>query len=186
MKHSREKKTSSRPGQASRNPIQAAKGQTRDGASSRIQSDGRSTKSVLSPLNIVLIAVMVGGLGVLSWQLFSGNGASASMVDVKVPRLSVQAAAGRTAFDANCASCHGKSGGGSNLGPPLVHDIYNPGHHADESFYRAVHQGVQRHHWQFGNMPPAPQVVDSQIADIIRYMRELQEANGIFYRSHQM
>ena len=142
-------------------------------------------KFSFSPMNILLTAVIVGGIGVLSWQLF-GNGGGAPTVDVKVPMLSAQAVAGRTAFDANCAACHGKNGSGTNLGPPLIHDIYNPGHHADESFYRAVHQGVQRHHWQFGNMPPAPQVVDSQIADIIRYVRELQEANGIFYKAHQM
>jgi len=143
-------------------------------------------KSSFSPLNILLAAVMLGGLGVLSWQLFGGSSAAAAAVDVKVPMLSARAVAGRTAFDVNCASCHGKSGSGTNLGPPLIHDIYNPGHHADESFYRAVQQGVQRHHWQFGNMPPAPQVVESQIADIVRYVRELQEANGIFYKAHQM
>jgi hypothetical protein len=35
-------------------------------------------------------------------------------------------------------------------------------------------------------MPPLPEVTDGQIADIIRYMRELQEANDIFFQPHQM
>jgi hypothetical protein len=35
-------------------------------------------------------------------------------------------------------------------------------------------------------MPPLPQVSDEEVAAIVRYVRELQEANGIFYRPHDM
>jgi cytochrome c551/c552 len=35
-------------------------------------------------------------------------------------------------------------------------------------------------------MPPQPQVSDEELAAIIRYVRELQTANGIFYRPHRM
>ena len=35
-------------------------------------------------------------------------------------------------------------------------------------------------------MPPQPQVSDEDIAAIVRYIRELQEANGIRYRPHRM
>jgi hypothetical protein len=35
-------------------------------------------------------------------------------------------------------------------------------------------------------MPPQPQVSDDQLAAIVRYVRELQEANGILYRQHIM
>ena len=93
---------------------------------------------------------------------------------------------GAVAFDAHCVACHGKSGSGTTQGPPLVHDIYNPGHHADESFWRAVRQGVQQHHWRFGHMVPLPQVSDAQLTSIVRYVRELQQANGIVSRPHQM
>ncbi len=68
----------------------------------------------------------------------------------------------------------------------LVHDIYNPGHHGDEAFSRAAKQGVPQHHWPFGNMQPLPDVSDEQLAAIVGYIRELQEANGIFYRPHTM
>ncbi|NOX44078.1 MAG: cytochrome c, partial [Gammaproteobacteria bacterium] len=64
------------------------------------------------------------------------------------------AALGDQLFHEKCAGCHGNRGMGSDKGPPLVHKIYEPSHHADLSFYRAVKDGVQRHHWQFGNMPP--------------------------------
>lgn len=148
-------------------------------------------KLSLSPSEILLAVVVLGGIGIGGWQLFGNSGAGGSdggvtTVTVKLPTLSAQAAAGRVAFDANCVACHGKNAGGTNLGPPLVHDIYNPGHHADESFQRAVRQGVQQHHWPYGNMAPLPQVSDSQLAAIVRYVRELQQANGIVSRPHQM
>ncbi len=39
--------------------------------------------------------------------------------------------------------------------------------------------GVRAHHWRFGPMPAQPQLTRQEIAAIIRYVRELQEANGI-------
>ena len=35
-------------------------------------------------------------------------------------------------------------------------------------------------------MPAQPQVSDAQVMDIVRYVRELQKANGIVYQPHQM
>ena len=99
---------------------------------------------------------------------------------VTVPALSEKAQAGEIAFNANCSLCHGANAAGTNLGPPLVHKIYEPNHHQDFSFRNAVQNGVQAHHWQFGNMPPAPQVAEDDIERIICYVRELQHANGIF------
>lgn len=109
-----------------------------------------------------------------------------SALGISMPALSAQAAAGQKAFDANCASCHGRFGTGSDKGPPLMHDIYNPGHHADEAFQRAVRNGVPQHHWRFGDMPQQPQVGDEQLAQIVRYVRELQQANGILFAPHRM
>ena len=99
---------------------------------------------------------------------------------VTVPALSAQAQAGEAVFNANCALCHGVNAAGTNLGPPLVHKIYEPSHHQDFSFRNAVQNGVQSHHWQFGNMVPVPGVADDDIERIICYVRELQRANGIF------
>ena len=78
-----------------------------------------------------------------------------------------------------CAGCHGPSASGSDKGPPLVHRIYEPGHHGDASFYRAIRQGVLSHHWSFGDMPPVPGVTDDQINQIVAYVRALQVKNGI-------
>ncbi|MFZ5792609.1 MAG: c-type cytochrome [Pseudomonadota bacterium] len=133
----------------------------------------------------LVVAVIAGGIGLLASRLLDMGG-DQSAANVTVPPLSSVAAAGKVAFDANCTQCHGKNGAGTNQGPPLVHDIYNPGHHPDESFYYAARQGVRQHHWPFGNMPPQPQVTNVQLAEIVRYVRELQEANGVVYRPHQM
>ena len=101
-------------------------------------------------------------------------------VAVTVPDLSEKAQAGEALFSANCALCHGANAAGTTLGPPLVHIIYEPNHHQDFSFRSAVQNGVQSHHWQFGNMLPVPTVAESDIDSIICYVRELQRANGIF------
>lgn len=111
---------------------------------------------------------------------------SGGRIAVVVPQLSETAQAGKIAFDANCGRCHGRNATGTDRGPPLVHDIYNPGHHADIAFFMAARRGVRAHHWAFGNMPPQPQVSDKQLMAIVRYIRELQEANGIFFKPHVM
>ena len=97
-----------------------------------------------------------------------------------VPALSEQAVAGQRAFNTTCVLCTVSTRRGTNQGPPLVHKIYEPGHHGDFSFRNAVSKGVAAHHWNFGNMPPVPGVSEDEVEQIICYVRELQRANGIF------
>lgn len=99
--------------------------------------------------------------------------------EIAIPRLGAAASNGQADFDANCASCHGRNAAGTDKGPPLVHRIYEPSHHADFAFVRAVRNGVRSHHWRFGNMPPVEGVTDKQIEWIVKYVREVQRANGI-------
>ena len=115
-----------------------------------------------------------------SIQNTSGR-AGAPLVAVIVPELSAAAQAGKKQFEVSCVACHGANAAGQKgVGPPLVHIIYEPNHHGDQSFYRAVRYGVRAHHWRFGNMPAIEGVSQSQVADIIIYVRELQRANSIF------
>lgn len=108
------------------------------------------------------------------------EGQGLPLVAVTLPELSSAAEQGRLAFEANCAACHGVDAAGQDgEAPPLVHVIYEPNHHADASFYRAVQQGVRAHHWRFGDMPPIEGIGQNEIASIILYVRELQRANGI-------
>jgi mono/diheme cytochrome c family protein len=86
---------------------------------------------------------------------------------------------GAAVFERKCAECHGPEAKGSDKGPPLVHEIYEPSHHADAAFYLAVRQGVRAHHWPFGDMPAVEGVSEEQIAGIVAYVRGLQTAAGI-------
>lgn len=132
---------------------------------------------------LAIVAALVGGYFFLESLKESGSATAAS---VNIPDLSVQAQAGERAFGQNCAACHGKNAGGSEQGPPLIHNIYNPGHHSDQAFYLAVQNGVRSHHWPYGNMPPLRHVQPKMVADIISYIREVQKANGIVYQKHRM
>lgn len=106
----------------------------------------------------------------------------APLVTVAVPaELSAGATIGKRAFDAKCAACHGENAVGQDgVAPPLVHKIYEPSHHGDMSFMRAVEAGVRAHHWPFGNMPPVEGLTAAEVKSIIAYVRELQRENGIF------
>lgn len=87
--------------------------------------------------------------------------------------------AGEERFNALCARCHGVVGRGTDMGPPLVHKIYEPSHHADFTFRRAVTQGVRAHHWSFGPMPKISEATSDDVAEIIPYVRWLQRKAGI-------
>jgi mono/diheme cytochrome c family protein len=126
-------------------------------------------------LGLVIVAAVA---AFVWWQQQSRRDSVA--VTVTVPRLSALAQDGEEAFGENCAACHGANAGGSGKGPPLIHKIYEPNHHADGSVVRAIAYGVKAHHWPFGNMPPQPQVTADQTRAIIAYLREVQRANGIY------
>lgn len=87
---------------------------------------------------------------------------------------------GAALFDAHCSRCHGPEGTGSDHGPPLVHKVYEPSHHPDGAFHRAIRQGVRAHHWHFGDMPKVGGLTDAEVAAVIAYVRARQRAAGIF------
>jgi mono/diheme cytochrome c family protein len=86
---------------------------------------------------------------------------------------------GETKFNSSCAACHGKEAAGTDHGPPLVHKIYEPNHHGDPAFQRAVANGVRAHHWEFGNMPKIEGVTPEDVDQIVKYVRWLQRQAGI-------
>ena len=86
---------------------------------------------------------------------------------------------GHDAFVNRCSGCHGFDAQGTTSGPPLVHRLYEIGHHPDFSFRNAVKNGVTSHHWEFGDMPAIPDVPDAEVEAIICHVRDLQRTNGI-------
>lgn len=127
----------------------------------------------------LIIAVTIGAS--LAYLLKQPDSREKEVAQIKIPTsFSALAKEGKEYFENDCAACHGQNGIGTENGPPLVHKIYEPGHHSDQSFYRAVSVGVRQHHWSFGNMPARPDVSQDEVTAIIKYVRELQRANGIF------
>lgn len=110
-----------------------------------------------------------------------GADADAPIVDVALPaELSPEAQLGKRVFETKCAVCHNVNAAGRDgSGPPLVHRFYQPGHHGDAAFLQAVRNGVPQHHWTFGNMPQIEGLTDGDVKYIVRYIREMQMANGI-------
>lgn len=130
-------------------------------------------------MNVVRVSAALAGavlLGVIAW---AGASDAAETVDVTVPELSPLSQLGQFAFGQHCAHCHGENGAGSGKGPPLIHRIYEPNHHADAAFMRAIRFGTRAHHWPYGDMPPQEQVSDDEARAILQFVREVQRANGI-------
>ena len=123
------------------------------------------------------------------FYIFSNNGKVSSaeleegqpIESVLVPdQISEQGLLGKNIFEHKCQSCHRINAAGRHeIGPPLVHKIYEPSHHSDQSFYRAVALGVKAHHWPFGNMAAVEGLTQGDVKAIIFYVRELQRENGI-------
>lgn len=134
----------------------------------------------------VLLALVAAGIW---WTLQSapegssaaGAGVGEALVDILLPaELSANAQIGDAIYQSQCADCHGINAvGQADIAPPLVHIIYEPSHHSDEAFQRAVSVGVQQHHWPFGNMPAVEGLTRGDVAMVVDYIRELQQANGI-------
>jgi len=88
-------------------------------------------------------------------------------------------AKGEKLYSQNCLACHGTNGVGTNQGPPLIDNTYNPRHHADLAFHLAVRNGVRSHHWKFGDMKPVPNLSPEDVEHIVQYVRAVQRKAGI-------
>lgn len=110
-------------------------------------------------LGVIVLAVLIGS------QLLPNTGAIQQQ--------------GKLGYDENCASCHGSDLKGTRQGPPFLHAVYEPSHHGDEAFYRAIANGVRAHHWRFGDMPAVANVSREQAKEIVAYIRQQQREVGI-------
>ena len=137
---------------------------------------------------ITLLAVVVVVVAACNGGDENGYGASEAPADEPAADQTVAVTGGASPeaelpgeqlFIANCSMCHGVNATGTALGPPLVDEIYEPGHHPDASFVIAVARGVRQHHWQFGNMPAVPDLSIDQIQQVVCFVRQLQVAAGM-------
>ena len=126
------------------------------------------------------VTAFVLALGLATVSTAGAADPRAIRTDVVEPALSTAAQAGKPAYEQYCSSCHGVNAAGTAKGPTFIHRVYHPGHHGDRGFVLAARQGVRAHHWRFGDMKPVPEVTDEELVNLIRYIRELQAANGVF------
>ena len=120
------------------------------------------------------------GLAFASALLLADCGERAPVVRFDPGPVPAEHAAGQRLYDAGCARCHGPLAAGTDVGPPLVHVYYEPNHHADIAFQRAVEFGVQPHHWSYGPMPAVEGLAAADVARITAYVRWLQRQAGIY------
>jgi mono/diheme cytochrome c family protein len=85
---------------------------------------------------------------------------------------------GSELFMANCAQCHGFDLRGTNAGPSLLSQVYEPGHHGDGAFLVAVQSGTPQHHWDFGPMPPVEGLTADDVEAIVAFVRQRQQEEG--------
>jgi mono/diheme cytochrome c family protein len=88
-------------------------------------------------------------------------------------------AEGAATFADSCASCHGTDLRGTDRGPSLLSEVYEPGHHPDDAFRAAIARGSRAHHWDFGDMPPVPGLEPDEIDAVIAFVRDRQETHGL-------
>lgn len=126
----------------------------------------------------VAIAAAVASLSVLLGAC-DGKGTSPDELFLPPTGFEADPAQGRQLFAENCARCHGAEAGGTDQGPPLIHRIYEPSHHSNFAFYRAIDKGTRQHHWTFGDMPPVEGVSAKEAGHIVAYLRREQRRAGI-------
>ena len=138
------------------------------------------SRSLQVAIGVLVAVAAVWAFWYLPSQRSTDDLATQATVEVALPdAFSARERQGKTLYDEKCSSCHGTNAAGADKGPPLVHRLYESGHHGEASFILAAERGVRAHHWKFGDMPPTEGVSRGEVAVIVSYVRALQQANGI-------
>ena len=116
---------------------------------------------------VLVIALILAACG--------GGGDTAATVESAPADL---LAAGRELYEQTCAECHGMDLRGTDKGPSHLSILYEPSHHADGAFVVAALRGVREHHWNFGDMPPVPNLDTEDLTAITAYVRSVQQREG--------
>ena len=87
-------------------------------------------------------------------------------------------ATGQELSEQNCAEYHGVDLRGTEKGPSHLSVVYEPSHHGDGAFLVAILRGARAHHWDFGDMPPIPNLEPDDVATITAYVRSVQQREG--------
>lgn len=120
---------------------------------------------VSAPVSAALIALLVAGCS--APKLTAATTTGTASLDV-----------GAAVYADRCSSCHGTDLRGTDKGPSHLSKVYEPGHHNDLSFRKAIATGSPAHHWSFGDMAPVPGLSEDEIVSVIAYVRSVQQREG--------
>ena len=84
------------------------------------------------------------------------------------PASAAAVAAGQTLYSQLCQTCHGPAGQGGDRGPALTSGTFTHGS-GDADLFRSIRSGVRG-----TQMPPFPGLSDTQIWQLVAYVRSLQ------------
>ena len=122
---------------------------------------------------------LAAGMAVLCGALISSAAAQGWTIPQPSPGLMPNPVQGKPLYAQHCAECHGDRLQGTDKGPPMLHKVYEPSHHADMAFQLAVANGVRAHHWKFGDMAPVAGLTPDDVAHITALVRSEQRKVGI-------
>ncbi|MEZ5239447.1 MAG: cytochrome c [Microthrixaceae bacterium] len=86
--------------------------------------------------------------------------------------------AGEQVYGDFCGACHGRDFEGSVQGPSHLDPHFEPATTSDEDYRNAIRNGVDQSAFDFGPMPAIRSLDDQQIADVIAYIRSVQQERG--------
>jgi len=102
-----------------------------------------------------------------------------AIAKVEVKEIAIDHAGFKIFNDNGCQNCHGDKLQGSLAGPPLIYSLYKSSHHNDLRLFTSIKEGVDQHHWFFGNMPAHDYISDEDIHTIVQFIRQSLILNNI-------
>lgn len=93
--------------------------------------------------------------------------------------LEADPVAGEQTYQDFCGSCHGRDFEGSVRGPSQLDAVFAPDVTTDEDYRDAIRDGAQEQHYDFGPMPAIGSLDDQEIANVIAYVRQVQQERGL-------
>jgi mono/diheme cytochrome c family protein len=85
---------------------------------------------------------------------------------------------GEQVYSDYCAACHGADFEGTTQGPSHLDPAFDPELTTDADYEAAIREGAETEDFEFVRMPPIRSLDDQQIADVIAYIRRVQEERG--------
>ena len=129
----------------------------------------RGRTGILSTILVCALALTSGACGDSDEGTAAGDGSAAGGTDL---------VAGEQTYMDFCGSCHGRDFEGSAAGPSQLDPVFAADVTTDEDFRRAITEGAPKENYDFTAMPAIGSLDDTEIENVIAYVRSVQEERG--------